>query len=72
MTIDPATIKSAYSGQAGKCCCGCAGTHSTSPRTIKMIARKIDRLAAQGYKRNEADSYFSLDTETRRYIAYKA
>jgi hypothetical protein len=70
--IDFTKIARAYSGQARKCCCGCAGKHSDDPRTIKSICRKIDRLAAQGYKREESDSYFTLDTETRRYIAYKA
>jgi hypothetical protein len=69
--IDPATIHQVYSGKAGRCCCGCCGNHSGEPRSIKLICGKLNKLAKQGYRLEDMPTYYSIDTETRRYIAYK-
>ena len=59
-------INHVYSGRDGKCCCGCAGTHSRSPRTIKTILRKMEKLSIDKISYN----CFSAVIGDRLYIAY--
>lgn len=60
-------VKSVYSGRDGKCCCGCAGTHSTAKAQITRVVNVINR--------NRGDivvgsNNVSVVVGTRLYIAY--
>lgn len=59
-------IVSVYSGRPG-CACGCRGNHSENPATIKKIVKKM--LALQPVIERDGNN-FSLETDTRLYIAY--
>ncbi len=64
--MDVAMIKSVYSGQAGRCCCGCAGKHSESERSKKIVLNKILRAE---YK-DDGDHIWA-QVGNRLYVAYK-
>lgn len=66
--IDPTTINSVYSGKIG-CCCGCLGTHSDDAAAIKRVLRAI---ATKDGDIGGNEKFVSLDTASRRYIAYFA
>lgn len=71
--LDVSAIASVYTGRAGKCCCGCAGSHSTLDRTIRLVAQRlIDNAADVEITDGDATSgaCVSVDVEGRRYVAY--
>ena len=68
--IDFSRVTSSYSGAADKCCCGCAGNHSTSPIAIKRQINRIKKLASEGYKLDVCDTYVAVERGNRAYIAY--
>lgn len=81
-------IISVYSGKAGACCCGCKGTHTyavlhaakaseqhgypvrAGDKTVKLIYNKI--MSQPLEKIEVEETYISIETETRTYIAYIA
>lgn len=83
--VDLSKVLSVYSGINGKCCCGCAGKHTSSSlskkprsdvndRTVKMIVNKINKLLENPIE-NEADyddTYIAAVKGNRLYIAYTA
>jgi len=63
-------VSSVYSGRPG-CACGCKGNHSTNPRVIKQIVRKVQQAVIDGYQLQIwPGEYFAVETETRQYIVY--
>ena len=71
--LDPANVKEVYSGKPGRCCCGCSGKYSDNPNTIKRIVGYINanREAAKATNNYiEDNELVSVDTDTRRWIAY--
>ncbi len=69
--IDASTVKSVYSGKPGRCCCGCSGTHSESPKTITRVVNMLNSLSGQyELETDELHTFYCIDTETKRYIAY--
>ena len=78
-------VESVYSGKAGTCCCGCAGKHSGTPRSIATVLRLMSKALSDGAT-IETDgtgngrvaedtewsrcAYVSTDWNGRRYIAY--
>lgn len=44
LKLDPSKVSQAYSGKAGKCCCGCAGKHyhrTEGKNATRQIARIV-------------------------------
>jgi len=68
--IDFSKARSSYSGAAGKCCCGCAGNHSTSPIAIKRQINRIKKLEAEGHEVDFGGSYVAVERGNRLYIVY--
>jgi len=70
--IDIAKVKSVYSGIDGKCCCGCAGKHSTSERSIKIIVNRMNKLAKinRTLMNKHGDHHAWLVNGKRLYVAY--
>lgn len=69
LTLDQ--IESVYSGKDGKCCCGCAGKHSSDVRNKARILR----LVQEGERCGEVEfgeTYAARVIGTRLYIVYIA
>lgn len=70
-TIDFSKVKSVYSGKAGKCCCGCAGTHSKNKGSITRVINKLkSESLIEEFKENINTSFVSVTINERWYIAY--
>lgn len=77
LTIDKVT--SAYSGQDGKCCCGCKGTHhkatgETTKNGLRQVRRIFD-IVKTAAEKNAGDvedlgNCFSTVIGNRLYIVY--
>lgn len=70
--IDFSKVKSVYFGKAGKCCCGCTGTHSENKGTITKVINKLKiqtliESLSNGFGRL---SFVSATINNRWYIAY--
>lgn len=59
-------VKQVYSGKDGKCCCGCAGKHSTDQkqktRIVNILNKDLNTI-------NEGDYAYTV-VGSRVYIAY--
>ena len=64
ITVPVDSITRVYSGRHG-CACGCRGTYSTSPATIKRIVATMNDLGAQ-----IEDGIYFTESPTRQYTAY--
>jgi hypothetical protein len=64
--LTPDMIRSVYSGRNGKCCCGCAGKHSTEARQITRILNLVKKNPTE-FVTNE---FVSTVVGKRVYIAY--
>lgn len=60
---------SSYSGQIGKCCCGCAGKHTTREENERAVLRAAKRLASNP-NCVVLDDLAYVETETRQNIVY--
>ena len=59
----------AYSGKAGRCCCGCSGKYY--PAGDKMVARILKKIqASDPSKVDFGATYVAVDNETRQWILY--
>ncbi|MBY0560051.1 hypothetical protein [Hyphomicrobium sp.] len=61
-------IKSVYTGRAGKCCCGCAGTHSEKPATKTYVLNILKKNAADV---DDDGDNLSVEIGGRLYVAYR-
>jgi len=64
-------VTKVYSGINGRCCCGCAGKHTTreeSPRSVKLIFNKILKAGAQ--QDSPSDNHIYAVAGKRLYVAY--
>lgn len=68
-TLDVSKVSAVYSGKHG-CACGCRGNHSSTPRSIQTVIRKMREVASEGYPVIVTDSYYAVESDTRSYIAY--
>ena len=66
--IDLSKVTKVYSGKAGKCCCGCSGKYSETPRQIKRVAKVIAEAPVEA--RIEDNSFISADVGGRTYTVY--
>ena len=64
--LTPGHVRSVYSGRNGKCCCGCAGKHSTEAREITRILNLVKKNPTE-FVTNE---FVSTVVGKRVYIAY--
>lgn len=68
--IDADDVSAVYSGKQG-CACGCRGTHTSKPGSIKSIVAKINQIAADGQHEVHVHDWGAwVDTDTRTYVAY--
>lgn len=67
--VPVANVQSVYSGVDGKCCCGCAGKHSTSTRSKAIVVGKINKHIDTA---EISDNYVSVVIGARLLIAYFA
>lgn len=61
-------VTKVYSGINGRCCCGCAGKHTTrgeSQRSVKLIFNKIMKAGA-----TEGLGHIYAEVGKRLYVAY--
>ena len=68
LKLDVERISAVYSGRLG-CACGCRGNHTSNPRSIRLIAKRIEE-AAPYFKVHVCDWGVWVDTDTRAYVAY--
>ena len=59
-------VKRVYNGKAKKCMCGCAGTYSEDPTTIRRTVTKIVKAGIM----DESSIYFMTQSDTRVNVAY--
>ncbi len=82
--ITPEQIESVYSGEVGKCCCGCSGKYgytsrhaaTAAARSAKVNDRQVSRILAV-VKANAAAAKIhgacvSVDLGSRMYSVYLA
>ena len=56
-----------YSGRAGKCCCGCAGTYwRTGDKSFERMLRRVLNLKVQ-----DEGNYVWAEVGERLYVAYR-
>jgi hypothetical protein len=60
------TIKQVYSGKDGKCCCGCAGKHSTDQKQKTRIVNILNK--DENTKVEETYAFTVIGS--RLYVAY--
>jgi hypothetical protein len=75
------TVTKVYSGKAGKCCCGCSGTHRYNSRFAKdayerssvndrQVKRVINLMKANAQYIEDFGNGVSLELGGRLYCAY--
>jgi hypothetical protein len=72
--LDPQMVASVYAGRPG-CACGCRGSHSTRPISIKRVVSSINLLIAANQHDIDVSitpyaPYVAVETDTRLRIAY--
>ena len=68
-TLTPSDFIKAYSGKAGRCCCGCSGTYY--PAGHKMVTRILKKIqTADPTTVDIGATYVAVDNDTRQWILY--
>ncbi len=63
-------VKQVYSGKDGKCCCGCAGKHSTDQKQKTRIINILNKANPADIDRDANGVYAATVIGNRLYIAY--
>lgn len=65
-------VKRVYSGKAGKCCCGCAGTYyeAADAASAKMVKKVVGLINAADELLDDEEGHKAIEIGNRVYIAY--
>ncbi len=63
-------VKQVYSGKDGKCCCGCAGKHSTDQKQKTRIVNILNKANPADIDMDANGVYAATVIGNRLYIAY--
>lgn len=63
-------VTKVYSGKAGKCCCGCAGTYwDNNKDNARQVERIINKVRTAG-DQDVCSTYVATEIGSRLYIVY--
>jgi len=70
-TVDGREVESTYVGKARKCCCGCAGKHSTPEEDPEQARRVLGMLAGASAEQMDRDNDIAAcEIGKLQFIAY--
>jgi hypothetical protein len=67
--LDATKVTRVYSGKPG-CACGCKGSYSRNPKTIRLIVKKMNAIFAADPEQAQKTNERIARTDTRQYFAY--